>query len=238
MLDTLSFRIYTDYPGATPDKVEKLVHDLITYTRSNLMPIDISNSPVVTVGVHRDTGREHIHAQLQYQSPLWKDRGKGSSAHRKAWFVANKLDLPSGQNVTCTYGLAKNEDEANDHLSYAFKEGIVFPHAGNSQLGTRLEFLVARGQGIYEAEKRARQQKLARENKAKNIVSQLLELTIRAQMDHHNVLMDAKDLRFRVLREFYDQFTTPLDYPNSNDVKNAWQKVAVFTRVVQCDHFM
>ncbi len=234
MLDTLSFRIFTDYPGNTPEKVEQLVNDCITYTQSNLMQIDLSNSPVVTVGCHRDTGREHIHISIQYLSPLWKDHKKGASAHRKAWFVANQLEHPKGQDLTMTLGLAKSEDEANNHLSYPFKEGIVCPHPGNSEHGSRLEFLIARGKGLYEAERKAKADKLARESKAKNIVSQLLDIT-KSNLNHSN---DPLEIRSNVLTEFYAQFDTPLNYPNGNDVKNAWQKVSIFLRIVPVDYYL
>lgn len=236
MLDTLSFRIFTDYPGNTPEKVEKLVHDLITYTRSNLMQIDISNSPVLTVGCHRETGRDHIHLNIQYLSPLWKDHKKGSSAHRKAWFVANQLEHPTGQDLTMTTGLAKTEDEANNHLSYPFKEGIVVPHAGNCEHGPRLEFLIARGKGLYEAEKKAKADKLKRESRAKNIVSQLLELA-KAEGENHQVY-EHHEIRRVVLNRFYAQYDTPLEQPNQNDVKNAWQKVSIFLRIVPVDYYM
>lgn len=242
MMDTLSFKINLDplaERAPSPhmfSELEALVHNIILYTNSNLMQLDgIDKNPVGTLGIHLKAAHPHAHLHLQYQSPLWVDHGKKNAAHMKAWFKANKFWCPTGQDLTLKVGLAHDQDSIDDHLSYPLKEGNPATHSINSQNGPdRMEFLTQRGQGIFAAEERARAQKLARETKSKNIVSQLLEIA----QEHFSQYPSLVDLRRVVLDKFFNQFTTPLDYPNMNDVKNAWQKVAVYMRIVATDYYL
>ncbi len=238
MQDTVSYRIFTDYPGVTPEGLHVLISQIVTYTQSNLMAVDgIDHHVRGTVGIHRQTGREHIHLHCQVHTPLWKDHGKKNASHMKAWFRTNDLQIPGGQDLTMTTGFAKDVTSVDDHLSYPFKEGLVYDHPLNPP-NPRLEFLLQRGQGIFAAEQRARQQKLARETKSKNIVSQLNALLTEEMEGWTQATSSVEHLKNTVIRRFMDQFNDPLDMPNMNDVKNAWQKVSVFKRVVYSAYYI
>lgn len=243
-MDTLSFRIFSDSVDrfacdpadcSTAEQNARLAvlcNDLLSYVYEHTVkPCDLD--PLAVVGVHRDSGRDHLH--LHVQVVCWKEY-KNESRRRRDWFNKNGLDLPPGQDVTMTSEMAvTDEEKQKDHLAYVLKEGNHFPLVDPPHTRvpspSELEELLARGKGIYDAAQRAVKQREVRSEKAKSIINQLMEIDVPAHLEY-------PEWKQILLSEYYKRFESPLEYPNVNDVKNAVQKIAMFRKVVPISYFI
>lgn len=227
--ETISLKFNFD----ASDNYMETVNEVLRY---GSVCFDDTTAKLVTIGIHSDCEKPHIHINIIGNNRVQGDLKNNASRHRRRYWN-DYVGHPPPSQLSCKVGAVDDVDEGSAVdsvvrcLSYPYKEGKViklpsyFSKAYVMLSDATTAFLKSNGQALYKQSLHNKMYKERQNARQGNILENVLEISQRVYEDKWQNWRDE-------IYKIYFEGIELKEIPDLGLFEKAVQKVAIYRKIV------